>query len=231
MQKYSDQALVLRRYPFGESDEAIAFLSRQHGLFRAIGKGVARSKKRFGGCLDLFQHVKLTVTQKNDESPRYLHEASLINAFLGLRQSYEKIWYASFFADSVLQMIDEDSPDADESEYLLLGSAYQWLATGSDESNAWVATVFFLQWFGLQGLLPSLEDLTGLFQLQEEEERLFQEMISIPLSRLISREGWQIQKPPVMAAKWFDALMRWAAKEHSFVSRLPTDLVLRLSLN
>ena len=39
-ENYRDRAVVIRSYDFGEADRVIVLLTRDHGLVRAVAKGV-----------------------------------------------------------------------------------------------------------------------------------------------------------------------------------------------
>lgn len=51
---YRDRAVVVRTHDFGEADRVIVLLTEQHGLVRAVAKGVRRAKSRFGSRLQPF---------------------------------------------------------------------------------------------------------------------------------------------------------------------------------
>lgn len=53
-ESFQVRALVVRSYDFGESDRIIVLLTRDHGLIRAVAKGVRRSRSRFGSRLEPF---------------------------------------------------------------------------------------------------------------------------------------------------------------------------------
>ena len=59
MSLYRDDGIVLRTQKLGEADRIITVLTRRHGRIRAVGKGVRRTKSRFGARLEPFTHVDL----------------------------------------------------------------------------------------------------------------------------------------------------------------------------
>ncbi|HEV2451418.1 MAG TPA: DNA repair protein RecO, partial [Streptosporangiaceae bacterium] len=59
MSLYRDEAIVLRTQKLGEADRIITLLARKTGRVRAVGKGVRRTKSRFGARLEPFTHVDL----------------------------------------------------------------------------------------------------------------------------------------------------------------------------
>ncbi|GAA3755481.1 DNA repair protein RecO (recombination protein O) [Spinactinospora alkalitolerans] len=59
MSLYRDEGVVLRTQKLGEADRIVTLLTRRTGLVRAVGKGVRRTKSRFGARLEPFTHVDL----------------------------------------------------------------------------------------------------------------------------------------------------------------------------
>ena len=56
---YRDDGVVLRTQKLGEADRIVTVLARRTGRIRAVGKGVRRTKSRFGARLEPFTHVDL----------------------------------------------------------------------------------------------------------------------------------------------------------------------------
>lgn len=57
MRLYRDRAVVLRQHKLGEADRIVTLLTRQHGLVRAVAKGVRRTRSKFGSRLEPFAHI------------------------------------------------------------------------------------------------------------------------------------------------------------------------------
>jgi DNA repair protein RecO (recombination protein O) len=60
---YQADAIVLRRLDYGEADRILTLLSREHGKFSAIAKGVRKGKARNGSALDLFCHSRMMLAK------------------------------------------------------------------------------------------------------------------------------------------------------------------------
>ena len=82
MPLYSDEAIVLRTHKLAEADRIITLLTREHGVVRAVAKGVRRTSSRFGSRLEPFTHVDLqlavgrnldTITQADTARPTAPH--------------------------------------------------------------------------------------------------------------------------------------------------------------
>src|SRR5246127_5728846 len=57
MRLYRDRAVVLRPHKLGEADRIVTLLTRDHGLVRAVAKGVRRTRSKFGARLEPFAHI------------------------------------------------------------------------------------------------------------------------------------------------------------------------------
>ena len=57
MRLYRDRAVVLRQHKLGEADRIVTLLTRDHGLVRAVAKGVRRTRSKFGSRLEPFAHI------------------------------------------------------------------------------------------------------------------------------------------------------------------------------
>ena len=57
--RFEDAALVLRRFPYGESSLLVHLLTPGHGRISAIAKGAYRPSSGFWGVLDLFDTLRV----------------------------------------------------------------------------------------------------------------------------------------------------------------------------
>ena len=101
------EALLLRSVDFGESDRIVHLLTAGAGRLTAIAKGARRSKRRFPGTLDVFNHLEIKGRSKPRASMAFLEQARLLNPFLGLRSDRSRYALASFLTE----MLDRLSPE------------------------------------------------------------------------------------------------------------------------
>jgi DNA repair protein RecO (recombination protein O) len=79
------EALILRSVDFGESDRILHLLTPSSGRLTTIAKGARRSVRRFGGTLDLFNHLRVQVDFGRKTTMARLDQARLIRSFEPLR--------------------------------------------------------------------------------------------------------------------------------------------------
>ena len=59
--RIEDVAVVLRAYPLGEADRILSLLTEEHGVVRAVAKGVRKPTSRFGSRLQPLNHVHVVM--------------------------------------------------------------------------------------------------------------------------------------------------------------------------
>lgn len=60
-ESYRDRAIVVKRHDLGEADRIIVLFTRDHGIVRAVAKGVRRAKSRFGSRLAPFVETDVQI--------------------------------------------------------------------------------------------------------------------------------------------------------------------------
>ncbi|MDQ7832452.1 MAG: recombination protein O N-terminal domain-containing protein [Desulfovibrionaceae bacterium] len=81
--EFSEKALVLRVGRFREIDAWVRLFSPSRGVYTAFAFGGCRSRRRFCGCLDVFNHVHFKV--RSGRTYHTLLEGQLVNGHATLR--------------------------------------------------------------------------------------------------------------------------------------------------
>lgn len=152
MPVYSDEAVVLRTHKLAEADRIITLLTREHGVVRAVARGVRRTSSKFGSRLEPFTHVDLqlavgrnldTVTQAETRSPF----GSVIAA------DYDRYTAASVMLETAERLVSEERQPSVQ-QYLLLVGALRAM-TGEDHRPGDVLDSFLLRSMSVAGYAPS----------------------------------------------------------------------------
>ncbi|MCP5058805.1 MAG: DNA repair protein RecO [bacterium] len=129
------QALILRSVDFGESDLILHLLTPDTGRLTVIAKGARRSKKRFPGTLDFFNHLDVQIERRRPTSMARLEHARLRRTLHGPRSDPRRFALGCYllelldrlapeggarvdhhrlfaFGIAALELIDDRSPDA-----------------------------------------------------------------------------------------------------------------------
>jgi DNA repair protein RecO (recombination protein O) len=101
------EALVLHSVDFGESDRVLHLLVPDSGRLTAMAKGARRSRRRFGGTLDLFNHLRVSVDLRRSGAMARLDQAVLIRSFTALRRDPARFALGCY----LLELIGRLAPD------------------------------------------------------------------------------------------------------------------------
>jgi len=105
-------AIVLRAYPYGESDRIVSFLTEKHGKITGIAKGAKRSRKRFANSLEPFSLVDLRFQDRPHSNLVFIVAADLLLGFDNLISSLERIAFASYMVEITDGLIGERDDNA-----------------------------------------------------------------------------------------------------------------------
>jgi DNA repair protein RecO (recombination protein O) len=151
---YSDEAVVLRTHKLAEADRIITLLTREHGLVRAVAKGVRRTSSKFGSRLEPFTHVDLqlahgrnldTITQAVTRAPY----GETISA------DYDRYTAASVMLETAERLIAEEREPSVQ-QYLLLVGGLRAMAS-PDYRASDVMDSFVLRSLAIAGYAPSFD--------------------------------------------------------------------------
>jgi DNA repair protein RecO (recombination protein O) len=154
MPLYSDEAIVLRTRKLAEADRIITLLTRQHGVVRAVAKGVRRTTSRFGSRLEPFTHVDLqlaegrnldVITQADTRSP--FGEA--------ISAVYDRYTAASVMLETAERLVAEEREPSVQ-QYLLLVGGLRAMAAG-EHRPVDVMDSFVLRSLAVAGYAPSFD--------------------------------------------------------------------------
>lgn len=101
------EAIVLRAVDFGESDRIVHLLAPATGRLTAIAKGARRSRKRFPGTLDFFNHLDVQLERRRSTGMARLEHARLRRTWSTLREQPTRFALACY----LLEMLDRLAPE------------------------------------------------------------------------------------------------------------------------
>ncbi len=88
MATLKDEAIVLHAHDLGEADRIVSLITAEHGLRRAVVKGVKRTASRFGGRLEPFTHLRVVLHEGRNLDT--VTQADTLRPHARLRSDYEK---------------------------------------------------------------------------------------------------------------------------------------------
>jgi DNA repair protein RecO (recombination protein O) len=146
-------AIVLRTWPFGESDRIVSLLTEDHGKITGIAKGAKRSRKRFANSLEPFSSVMLRFQDRPHSSLAFILSCELQGGYKKLIASLEKIAYASYFVEITAGLIGE----RDENRPVFHHLRESLLYLEERETSLLFVTAFELRLLKLTGYQPMFD--------------------------------------------------------------------------
>jgi DNA repair protein RecO (recombination protein O) len=152
---YRDDGIVLRTQDLGEADRIVTVLARRTGRIRAAGKGVRRTKSRFGARLEPFTHVDLLLY--TGRSLDVITQAETVRAY------GEPLWpdYPRYTSGTaMLETAERFTPVEKEPalrQFLLLVGGLRALGEGA-HSPRLVLDAYLLRSLAVAGYAPALDE-------------------------------------------------------------------------
>jgi DNA repair protein RecO (recombination protein O) len=153
MNLYREQGVVLRTWKLGEADRIVVLLTQGEGKVRAVAKGVRKTKSRFGGRLEPFSHVDLSLYRGRELD--IVTQAEVITPFRALREDYARVVAGTAMLEAVDLVAQER--EAAIRLYLLLVRALRALDGGPGDPSV-VLDAFLLKLMALEGYRPAVTE-------------------------------------------------------------------------
>lgn len=153
--RIEDVAVVLRAHQLGEADRILSLLTAEHGLVRAVARGVRKPTSRFGSRLQPLNHVHVLLYQG-----RSLANISAVDSvqLYGSQIASDYVrWSAGHvLAEATERLVAEEHEPA-RPQYRLLVSGLAALAEDQRDPRL-VIDAFLLRSLATGGWAPSFSD-------------------------------------------------------------------------
>ncbi|GAA3749536.1 DNA repair protein RecO [Salinactinospora qingdaonensis] len=158
MSLYRDEGIVLRTQKLGEADRIVTLLTRRTGLVRAVGKGVRRTKSRFGARLEPFTHVDLQC--HTGRSLDVITQADTVRAYGSpIVDDYARYTAGTAMLETAEKIVIVEKDPALR-QFLLLVGALRTLGENSHAPRL-VLDAYLLRSLAVAGYAPALHDCAG----------------------------------------------------------------------
>lgn len=101
------EAVVLRSFAFGEADRVLHVYTQASGRVGVVAKGVRRTKSRFGGRLEPFSHVELSIHRGRGELGT-VTGASLVRSHDAIRTDPYRLRVGLVGLEAMLRLYTEE---------------------------------------------------------------------------------------------------------------------------
>ncbi len=147
------EAIVLRTYPFRESDLLVTFFTRVEGKVRGVARAAKKSRRRFGGALEPLTYIKAAYEDRERQELARLDSCEVLESPLTSEVSYPR----AVALGHVAELLDELLPDreANDAVFRLALSVLSQLRG----KELWLPITYFDLWMArLMGYLPELTE-------------------------------------------------------------------------
>jgi DNA repair protein RecO (recombination protein O) len=145
------EAIVLRTYPYRESDLLVTLFTRIEGKLRGVARAAKKSRRRFGGALEPLTRVRLTYEDRERQELARLDSCEVVESPLSSEVTYPRAVALGHMAE----LLDELLPDreANDAVFRLTISVLEQLSG----RELWLPVTYFDLWMAcLMGYLPDL---------------------------------------------------------------------------
>ena len=106
------EAFILRTVNYRDSDRILTLLTRDLGKISAIARWARSSRKRFGGALEPFALLEVSLGRGRGHDKMFLlTEASLVDSHPGLATDLDRIGCAALVTELVRELTPDNDPD------------------------------------------------------------------------------------------------------------------------
>lgn len=147
------EAIVLRTYPFRESDLLVTLFTRAEGKVRGVARAAKKSRRRFGGALEPLTYVKVSYEDRERQELARLDACEVLASPLTTEVSYPR----AVALAHVAELLDELLPDRDANDAVFRLALS--VLTRLSGNEFWIPLTYFEVWMArLMGYLPELSE-------------------------------------------------------------------------
>jgi DNA repair protein RecO (recombination protein O) len=151
---YRDEGVVLRTQKLGEADRIVTLLTHRNGRVRAVGKGVRRTKSKFGSRLEPFMHVDVQFA--HGRSLDIVTQVETLAPFgEAIASDYARYTAGTAMLETAERLVVEEKEPAVQ-QYLLLVGGLRVLAAGERDASL-VLDSFLLRSLAIAGYAPTFD--------------------------------------------------------------------------
>src|SRR5436309_8033215 len=201
------EAIVLRTYPLREADLLVTLFTREEGKVRGVARSAMKSRRRFGGGLELPTDVRTHYEDREQQELARLDSCEVLESPLAGEVGYPR----AVALGHVAELLDELLPDREANDAVFRLALSVLARLRGDEFR--IPLTYFELWMArLMGYLPDLSACLncgrtlngsrayfhaladGLMcpehkrlassEISAESRRLADQMLRLPLSRL-----------------------------------------------
>ncbi|MEI7474379.1 MAG: DNA repair protein RecO [bacterium] len=158
MSTFSAKGINIKSYNLGENDKIIVIYTKEHGIIRAVAKGVKKQTSKLAGRMELLIANQLLIAK--GKSLDIVSQAQSIEIFKNLRKDFDKLTYSIYIGEVVLNFGLEKDPNSSLIYELLFNSLKNVSLATSENEVLWAINSFLLKFMKIEGYALELKNCT-----------------------------------------------------------------------
>ncbi|MDH4193620.1 MAG: DNA repair protein RecO [Nitrospirota bacterium] len=150
------RAVILRSQRWGDADRIVTFYSHDLGKIRGAARGARRMKTRFGGVLEPFGIVDVTLFQKTPDALGQISQIDLVKNFKSIREDLGVMGAAA----KMVRMVEMITADRDPNPEMYAALVYSLETLLPDRDLALTTLLFQIHVLGYTGFRPQIDRCT-----------------------------------------------------------------------
>jgi DNA repair protein RecO (recombination protein O) len=151
MTEHVGEAIVLRTWPFQESDLVVSLFTREQGRVKGVARHALKSRRRFGGALEPMTHVRATYVERPRQELVRLDGLEILLSPMARPVDYARTASLQMVAEVLEEALPEGA--VDDAVFRLTLAVLDELQVG----RVWMPITYFALWMNrLMGWMPEL---------------------------------------------------------------------------
>lgn len=159
------RGIILRSQKWGYADRIVTIYSPNFGKIRGAAKGARRMKTRFGGVLEPFGLVDLSLFQKTPEALGQISQIDLVTSYSSIRENLTVMTAAA----RMVKMVEAITVDRDPNPGMYSALVHGLESLHPEEDVALTALLFQIHVLGHTGFRPQLDSCTECGKVAQEQ--------------------------------------------------------------
>lgn len=150
------RGIILRSQKWGDADRILTVYSPNFGKIRGVARGARRMKTRFGGVLEPFGLVDLTLFQKTPEALGQISQIDLIMSFASIREDLTVMTAAA----RMVRMVEVITVDRDPNHEMFSALVHGLESLSPEADVALMTLLFQIHILSHTGFRPQFDSCT-----------------------------------------------------------------------
>ncbi len=159
------RGIILRSVKWGDADRIITVYSPHLGKMRGVARGARRMKSRFGGVLEAFGLVDVTLFQKTPESLGQISQIDLVTNYSLIRENLAVMTAAA----RMVKMVEAMTADRDPNPSMYAALVHGLESLRPDDDVALTSLLFQIHVLGHTGFRPQFNSCTECGKVAQQQ--------------------------------------------------------------